>query len=227
MIEQLLSNLKYDSLGPPGVEFLGEVGVADLINGETLATAIELTAGTALDPDSPWLHFILDGKTLYVAKKPYRSHVNWNQINAVGAVFGTKTVEINGLVYKVRLLKSAASGEVYTGGGGGYDRVETYGSEWNRLMYSVHSGNHTDTSNPSPVSGEGIRLGTLAQYADADLLVHRDAGNGTYSWCQETLSSNAGMRVYRGGLGISRLLWTTVSNAGPANGWRPVLELVP
>ena len=226
MIEQLLASVTSAGVeGPPGVEFLGEVGVNDFINGEELATQIGLTAGTAQHTDSPWLHFILDDVELYVAKKPYRHSVSWTQINDVGAVFGTKTVIINGLEYKVRLLKSAAVGDKYIGSSG-YDPVGTYGSEWNRLMYSVHSGKHTDASNPSPVSGELIRFGTLAQYTDADLLVHRDAGNGNRSWCQETPSSDSTRRVYRGSFGVSFLSWYTASNVISHNGWRPVLELV-
>ena len=229
MIEQLLTNLKYDSpTPPPGVEFLGEVGVAGLINGLDLASVVGLTAGRAQHSNEPWLHFILDGVELYVAKKPYRYDLSWEQIDAVGAVFGTKTVVINELEYKVRLLRSVASGDVYTGNSstGVYDPVEAYGSEWNRLMYSVHSGNHTGSRNPSPVSGEGLQFGTLAQYTDTDLVVHTSAGNGNRNWCQETPSAATGSRVLRGGDGVSRLSWATIWNAHSLHGWRPVLELV-
>ena len=226
MIEQLLTTLKDDSSGPPGAEFLGEVLTGDFINGEELATAIGLVAGTAQNTTEPWLHFILDGVELYVAKKPYRHSVSWNQINAAEAVFGTKTVTINKLEYKVRLLKTVASGDTYTGSTGAWDPVEARGSEWNRLMYPIHSGKHIDPNNPSSVSGERIRFGTLAQYTDADLVVHNSAGNGSYSLCQETPSSNTGSRVVRGRHGVSYLFWTTASNTTSHIGWRPVLELV-
>lgn len=226
MIEQLLSTLKDDSPeGPPGVEFLGEVGVTGFIDGEALATAIDLTAGTSQFTDSPWLHFILDDKTLYVAKKPYRYNLSWNHINDAGAVFGVKTVIINEREYKVRLLKSAV-GDVYTGDNGVYDPVEAYGSEWNRLMYPIHSGNHTDANNPSPVSGEGINFGSLARYTDADLALHGTGDSGSYSWCQETPSTDPTRRVYRGRLGVSNLSWLSASNVHSARGWRPVLELI-
>ena len=206
---------------PPGVEFLGEVGVAGFINGEELATRIGLTAGTAQHSDSPWLHFVLDGKTLYVAKKPYRHTVSWEHIDKQGAVFGTKTVDINDKTYKVRLLKSVATGDVYTGGNNGvFDPIQAYGSEWNRLMYSVHSGEHTNANNPSPRSGEGLYFGTLAQYTDAD------ANYNTFSWCQETFSTYPTTRVYRGLRGVSYLNWILASHAATSNGWRPVLELV-
>lgn len=227
MIEQLLSTLKDDPPGPPpGVEFLGEVPTSGFIDGEALASAIDLEAGIAQFSSEPWLHFILDDVELYIAKKPYRSHVSWNHINDVGAVFGTRRVEIDGREYKVRLLKSAASGDMYTGSRSAWDPVEAYDSEWNRLMYPIHSGNHTDDRNPPLVSGEGLHFGTLAQYTDTDLVLHSAAGNGRQSWCQETSSSSPTARVHRGSSGISYLYRNTASHATAHHGWRPVLELV-
>ena len=224
MIEQLLTVSTSEKVSE--VEFLGEVATANFISGATLATQIGLTAGTAQHSNEPWLHFALDGVELYVAKKPYRHSLSWDHINAAGAVFGDKTIEINGKTYKVRLLKSVANGNTYTGDAG-HDPIQAYGSEWNRLMYPIHSGKHTDASNPTPVSGEGIRFGTLAQYTDTDLVVDYRVGNGSYSWCQETPSSSTGARVRRGGTGVSRLYWYTASGVSSPYGWRPVLELVP
>lgn len=220
MAEQLLKNLKDDS---PGVEFLGEQPVSGFIDGLQLASEIGLTAGIAQHSYSPWLHFVLDGKTLYVAKTTYRYKLSWNHINASNAVFGSRIVVINGRTYKIRLLKSVATDDAYTGGGG-WDPIQAYGSEWNRLMYSVHSDSHTDVRNPSPVSGEGIRFGTLAQYTD--LLVDYRAGNGSYSWCQENHNASTVSRVCRGNNGVSFLSWLTASYASSGIGWRPVLELV-
>ena len=227
MIEQLLASVTSAGVeGPPGVEFLGEVPTTDFINGVDLATQIGLTTGTAQHTDSPWLHFELDGVELYVAKKTYRHSLSWNHIHAAGAVFGTKTVEIKGKTYKVRLLKSVATGDSYTGANSVFDPIQAYGSEWNRLMYPIHSGEHTNANNPSPRSGEGIRFGTLAKYTDADLLLHHTVGSGNRSWCQESVSSSTGSRVYRGYNGVSYLVWSTASNVHARGGWRPVLELV-
>ena len=224
MIEQLLTHYPQKTLLPPA-EFRGEVATEGFINGLELASAINLTRGTAQHTDSPWLHFILDDVELYVAKKTYRHSISWNHINAVDAVFGT-TIEIKGKAYKVRLLKSVASGDMYTGGTNIYDPEEAYGSEWNRLMYPIHSGNHIESRNPSSVSGEGLHFGTLAQYTDADLVVHLDVGNGSYSWCQETASTDTRGRVRHGHRGVSSLGWSPASNATAYFGWRPVLELV-
>ena len=224
MIEQLLT-YSISSAEVGEIEFLGEVGVTDFIDGLALATQIGLTAGTAQHSNEPWLHFILDDVELYVAKKPYRHSLSWNQINAAGAVFGSRTVVINGREYKVRLLKSAVGGDVYTGSNG-YDPVGVYDSEWNRIMYPIHSTEHTDTNNPSPVSGEGIRFSSLAQYTDTDLVVYYTAGNGSYNWCQETPSADSTRRAHRGGTGVSYLAWTAASHVERHFGWRPVLELV-
>ena len=218
MIEQLLSN-STSSAEVRGVEFIGEVGVTGFIDGLALASAIGLTTGTAQYSDSPWLHFTLDGVELYVAKRTYRRSVSWDQIDAVGAVFGDKTIEIDDRTYKVRLLKSVATGNTYTGLGG-YDPAGTHGSEWNRLFYPIYG------DNPSPVSGEGLQFGSLAQYTGTDLVLHHTAGNGTYSWCQETPSSNTGWCIRRGYNGVPHLSWTTASDMASVNGWRPVLELV-
>lgn len=203
---------------PAGVEFLGEVPVSELITGNALASAIGLKAGTAQHSNEPWLHFELDGKTLYVAKKPYRYNLSWNQIHACGAVFGTSTVVINGLTYKVRLLTGADTDP--TPAPSGYDPAGTHSSEWNRLIYNVHNGVHTSSGNPTPP-------GHWPLYSDRDLVVYWSVGNGSWSWCQETRASNTNQRVQRGNSGVSNLGFAGASNPGTPYGWRPVLELVP
>ncbi len=53
-------------------------------------------------------------------KKTLRHSISWNQIDAVGAVYGDTRVKIGKFSFKVRLL----TGGQYPGGG-----------EWNDLMY--------------------------------------------------------------------------------------------
>lgn len=203
-----------------GVSFLGEVPVNALITGNALATAIGLTAGTAQFSNEPWLKFNLDGKTLFVAKKPYRSHISWDHINVRGAVFGTRTVVINGETYRVRLLKGSAT-DPYVGGTTAYDPVGAYGSEWNRLFYPLVP---NPTSAPSKPSGEGLVYGALADYTETDLVMVSTAGNGSHSWCQEIQGTN---RIRRGYYSVSYLSQRVVSSAVASHGWRPVLELIP
>lgn len=93
-------------------------------------------------------------------------------------------------------------------------------------MYPIHSGEHTNTNNPSPTSGEGIEFGTLAQYTDADLITDPSAGKGPWNWCQETPNSSTGSRVRRSVSGVSHLSWYIASGMTVSGGWRPVLELV-
>lgn len=103
--------------GTATLGFFGEVTTANLISGEDLCAAIGLTAGTPQHSDEPWLKFARNGKVLYVAKKTYRHSISWNDINAVGAVFGEAVVRIGNTSYVVRLLSS---------------------EEWNALIYPVH-----------------------------------------------------------------------------------------
>jgi len=197
--------------------FYGEVPVSELITGNALASAIGLTAGTAQHSNEPWLHFELDGKTLYVAKKTYRFYISWNHIQAVNAVYGSRTIVINGKTYKVRLLKGSAT-DPYVGGNG-YDPVGAYGSEWNRLIYSVHNGVHSRAGNVTPP-------GTWPLYSDTDLLIDNTVGDGSFSWCQETSASDSTLRVRRGSGGLTFLGLNRASEFSTYSGWRPVLELV-
>lgn len=214
--------------GNPGAGFYGEVPVSELITGNLLAVEIGLTNGTAQYSDEPWLKFALDGKTLYVAKKPFRNRVAWDQIHAQGAVYGDRTIDINDESFKVRLLKGASSDPAINTTG--YDPEASHRSEWNRLLYPLIPNPSNAESIPSfPVSGEGLTFGSWANYTEADLVVHSTGGNGRRSWCQESRGSN---RVTRGYNGVSYLDFTTSSLSGAGSGtrssvgWRPVLELI-
>jgi hypothetical protein len=103
--------------------YFGFVSASQLISGTGLAQAIGLSAGTSQFSDAGWLKWVKNNKIIFVAKKTLRHSISWDQIDAVGAVFGDKTVVIGGFTYKVRLL----TGGKHPGGG-----------EWNILMYGVH-----------------------------------------------------------------------------------------
>ena len=217
MIEQLLH---VTPVTGGGVSFLGEVPVNALITGDALASTIGLTAGTSQYSNEPWLHFELDGKTLYVAKKSYRYNLSWNQIQAVNAVYGAMIITVGGKQYRVRLLKGATSDPITSVGA--HDPEQSRGSEWNRLFYPL-------VPNPvgvptHPVSREGIRYGALANYTEAVLNVGSSGGNGRRTWCQESTGSS---RIFRGSDGLSYFNPGTSSAVTTAYGWRPVLELIP
>ena len=201
-----------------GVIWYGEVPPEDLITGLDLAAMIGLGAGTAQNNDQGWLHVGLDGKELYIAKKGFRHSVTWNNINAVNAVDGSRQVTINNVNYKIRLMSCFVdNGQNIPDG---YDHVRTHGSDWNRIMYRLHDGNHTSTYD-STNSEEPFER--LANYSDQELGVHVNYGNGVNSWCMEKVASN-GYGSIRGGGGISHGISRQPNYITTRLGWRPVLE---
>ncbi len=196
----------YDTPGPQTLKtgtldfgYFGFVSAVELITGDALALDIGLSVGTAQFSDAGWFKWAYNQKILFVAKKTFRHSISWNQINAIGAVFGTKTVSIGGKTYKVRLL---------TGGNG--QPASEGGGEWNMVMYGVHQN----------------YLPPWDYCNDQDLQTHNSHGNGSYSWCQETSSANPSNRVRRGNNGVSYFNTVTSSDTPPSTGWRPVLELL-
>ena len=192
----------------------------DFITGDQLATQVGLTAGTAFNSDAGWLKFSLDYKTLYVAKRPFRRSVSWDQINARGAVFGDTQVEINGKLYKVRLLKGRGD-ELTTSISNGYDTQPTHNSEWNRLMYHVSGTPFANASNT--LASEGITEGDWAQFSESELLTYHASGTGGYSLCQDQADTT---RCARGVYGVSYIRGIDRTSTAITLAWRPCLELV-
>ena len=216
--------------------FFGEVPTSELITGDDLATAIGLTAGTSQFSNEPWLKFALDNNIIYVAKKPYRHTVSWQHIYQAGAVYGTgdngynpsganrlqdANINVDGFSLDVTLLRGTNTDPaIYTTAG--YDMDYTHTSEWNRLMYPIHSGIHTNTSNPSSPS---VPYAQWATYSDSDLLVHNSFGSGSYSWTQETQNTDTSWRFLRGNGGVTVVNRGTATGANSSIGWRPALRL--
>lgn len=202
--------------------FLGEVAASAFITGDALATAIGLTGGIAQHSTAGWLQFKdpVDGKTKYVAKRAFRHSITWDQINARGAVIGSRTVVIAGKTYRVRLFKGANSNPD-TIPSNTYDHAGTHGSEWNRLMYHISGKPFGNAQNT--LASEGIAEGDWAQYTEAELLTHYSHGNGALSWCQESQGTT---RLWRGHGGVSLAYHDQPSYTSAYYGWRPVLELV-
>lgn len=97
--------------------YFGEVSAIDLISGEDLCNTIGLTAGTLQESDAGWLKYYNNNEIIYVAKRTFRHTISWNDINAVGSIFGDKKIAIGNHVYAVKALSS---------------------EEWNKLIYPVH-----------------------------------------------------------------------------------------
>ena len=203
--------------------FLGEVPSNDFIDGESLSKHIGLTDSVLCNIDVPWLKFILDGNIIYVPMKPLMHSVSWDDINECGAVFENKgaTIDIDSNTYDITLLRGLnknynLSGKIY-----GFDVDYTHTSEWNRLMYPIHSGIHTDSSNPYTPS---VSYAQWATYSDDDLMVYDRTGNGSVTWVQETQHTNTTLRFLRGNYGVTYVTRHTTTNAISNYGWRPALR---
>ena len=223
MFEIMLGGSK-SKTGGAGM-FVGEVTASEFITGDQLATAIGLTAGTSQHSTAGWLLFkdTVDGRTKYISKKPLRHSISWDALHARGAVFGTATVVIKGLTYKVRLLSGANSNPAK--GSSGWDAPYAHGCEWNRLMYHI-SAKPFEAGASNTLASEGIEEGDWASYSEGELLTHSSHGNGSYSWCQET-GTTVTARVLRGINGVSSSAQNTSSTVNSNLGWRVCLELVP
>ena len=216
--------------------FFGEVPTSELITGDDLATAIGLIAGTSQYSTEPWLKFALDDNIIYIAKKPYRHTVSWEHIYQAGAVYGTgdnglypsggnrlqdANISVDGFSLDVTLLKGTNTDPaIYTSNG--WDMDYTHTSEWNRLMYPVHSGVHTDSRNPSSPS---VPYAQWATYSDSDLIVDYRTGNGSVTWVQEAQNTDTTVRFGRGNIGVTYVSRVTTANASSNIGWRPALRL--
>ena len=216
--------------------FYGEVLSSDFISGDALASAIGLSAGTGQFSNTEWLKFNSGGNIVMIPKKPIRYSVSWEDIYQVGAVYGDDTVgsnpsggnrlqdtvvTIDGFDYRVTLMRGASTDPV-AGDPVGYDISESDGSEWNRLMYPIHSGVHTNSNNPNPhTDPDAASFGSWASYSDSDLVIA--SGNGRYQWMQESTDN---YRVHRGLNGVTGFNRTTATFTNTNRGWRPRLELV-
>ena len=205
--------------------FFGEVSASELISGTDLASLVGISQGTSQNSTAGWLKFAWQGKILFVAKKTFRHSISWDHINSANAVYGSKSVVIDGLSYKIRLLKGANKDPA-----GAYNGAICHNSEWNRLMLPIHQeainknwAYPNNVENDIPVWAHNLGTGTQGMYTDEDLLTHYDFGSGSYSWCQEVAESAAD-RVYRGGDGVSDSFSYTSSDSYSYYGWRPCLE---
>lgn len=204
--------------GGSGQGFFGEVAGSELITMGDLTTRMGVTEGTAQNLDDPWLKFVLDGKILYVSKRPIRHSISWDHLNLKNVVYGDTNIFIRGNEFKVRLLKGADTDPSVNLTGNYLEG--THNSEWSRLFYPLVSDDQyliDQYTGPKYPSYTNLELGML--YVDATT-------NGTYSWCQETHPGTTNGRVFRGRYGVSYLSRSS-SSTGASYGWRPCLELVP
>jgi hypothetical protein len=199
--------------------YFGTVSANDFITGNALCSAIGLSAGISQFSNTDWLKFAYKGKIQFVAMKPIRYNLSWDRINSAGAIYG-KNITIDGLTYKVRSFRGAEHDPTNSYADTDKDAI---GSEWNDLMLPIHAeattGSWTHPQYVGTVPNWGIG------FTDADLLTHRNYGNGSYTWCQEVQDTYTIERVVRGYNGVAYLYSVTASGFSSYTGFRPVLEL--
>lgn len=213
--------------------FLGEVSSNDFITGENLAISVGITQGNLQHNDTPWLKFILDNEIIYIPKKPIRNTISWEHIYQAGAVYGTgdnglapsggnriqdASVMINGNEYKVTLLKGSnidMPPDEFV-----FDPEWTHGSEWNKLIYPIHCGQHTDSRNPRSSNEPYNQWGN---YTDEDLLLDGNSNEGSFSWSQER-TQKENMRVIRSYYGVTTGSRGDANSIYPSRAWRPALR---
>ena len=207
--------------GDKSAGFYGEVPSSQFITGTALASRMGITMGTAQNDTEPWLKFNLDGKILFIAKKPFRHTISWDHINSVGAVYGNKTVNISGKTYKVRLIKGAA---IDPADWNATDK-SAIGSEWNRLILPITDLAENQAWRYPAYAGTNVPDWGI-RYSYSDIVTRDGGGNGYLTWCQEAITTVGGYRIIRGGGDASNVGSIGSNNGSYTHGWRPVLELV-
>jgi hypothetical protein len=79
-----------------------------IASGNGLASACGVTIGTSqiyLNNPIDWIKFGYEDKILFIACKPIRTTISWDDLNAKGCVFGEKLVTFDGITYKCRLMR--------------------------------------------------------------------------------------------------------------------------
>lgn len=196
-----------------------------LPTGTSLAQTLgigNVTPEVLINNDSGWLKFVHQGKIKYVAKKPFMHTVSWNDIAKAEAVYGNRTVRIGSRLFRVSLLSGAeADPSSWTNSSTATDNKGA-GSEWNELIYRVHADVPADGTT---TSHGGKQVGSnWWNFNNTDIVV--GTGNGRYTWCKETPSSNTAGRVVRGGGSLSDFSNGTSSGTNTSLGWRPCLTLI-
>lgn len=203
-----VASLQYDPITDTG--FYGETTTTDLYTGTQISAATAVTAGTLQFDTDPWLKFYWHGQVLYIAKKPYRHTVSWDNINTANAVYGVNL----GATGRTRLTKGSIQLDVKLMKGATKDPspASSPGRQWDELIYRVAA--------EVPAGQVGANWGT---YTNTDLQI---TGNGSYCWMQEIYQPSTSNRVRRGNSSLSNFGYIASSGANTNGGWRPCLALV-
>lgn len=229
--------------------FLGEVPSDEFITGSDLCSSIGLTGGELRCDDVAWLKFILDGNIICVSKQHIKNYISWKNIYQAGAVYGTDDigmypsggdriqdarVNIDGYEFRVTLLEGANEDRVDSTDCLNKKSDEWYNnSEWNRLMYPIHHGvflkSYNNVQTIFKMKTSKIPFGRWAKYSDDNIESSVGDNVSLFSWCVESLVSDACKseeRVLRGGHKISNATYDGLSLNLSMMGYRPCLRLI-
>ena len=244
-----ITNYNTLSYGNMDAGFFGIIPAEDFITGNALCAELGITQGSSQFSNTRWLKFAFKDKIIITPMKPIRYSISWDHIYEAGAVYGdgltagesgaehhnltsssgtdltpTKqdaNVDVNGLNYKVRLMRGAADDPTnsFSDSDRGSRGPE---NEWNALMLPIHeravssSWRYPEYA-PTSVANWGIN------FSDGDLITSNDFGNGSYRWMQETRDDDVSLRVYRGYTGVSYLDAKDSAYAFSLRGFGPAL----
>lgn len=195
------------------------LGYYDIIPADSLINAASLIAlsgisGMTASTFTNWLKYARNGKVIYVPNSTVSSRVSWGQLNTAGLVDGTKTIDIQGSTFKVRLMTGCPD-DVDVDSLVAAGNMDTLGGlcEFNDFIYPL--------VDRTPV---GQRLPNLMQQTTT---VAGFASSATQVLTANTSDTKA---VLRGAWNSDRIGLTTIdtvmkSTAGTSIWW-PVLELV-
>lgn len=194
------------------IKFINEVSNSSFITYSNMASLCSISTGTLINEGGGWLHFTKDNVNCFVAKKNIRTTISWDQLNAVGCVYGSKIVTISSKKYKVRLLKSYRNDP--SPSISAFYLEELSDSEWAKMFYPLIK---DDTYVPIPPRDIN------APYTMSDLQMN----SYPYSWCQETILGTPANRVLMGYMASCYYTQIASNNLTVGfRGWRPCLEEV-
>ena len=230
---------QYDASSNTG--YYGITTVSQLISGDDLASHLLMTSGVSMNSDAGWLKFYIDGKIIFIAKKPFRHSISWNQIYNLGAVYGisgfgpytsgtnvdqNKEITIGEYHFKIRLMTGAHINPFTRDANCTLSSGAGENSEWNRLIYRVHNIiPNCGSDGLSTTYHGGNQIGNnWASFNDSDLGL--GDVNARRTWCQESYSYDISGKCRRGQGNIAGFSYTAQTSNSTFDGWRPVLELI-
>lgn len=218
------SNIELPEQYDPNTDtgYYGAVNASELFTGQEISTALGLAVGNQHNDNTQWLHFYVGSNAacnrepnkvpyeIYIAKQTVRYNVKWDEINAVGAVYGKTVTDKKGNEYICRIPTGAEADPHPRNDETGNDITRGGLCEWDALMYRVHT--------QVPVGQVGDNW---ESFNTTETNISSYSGSGRYTWCQEVHPySNATYRIVRGHDSLANFSRTS---ANQNRGFRPVL----